>query len=171
MKPQLQHMRIAIDEPHYQVHAARMYMISKILLSVANGADFLLLFITGDEEYHSVFELKSGGDARLFLLENPTMSASGTAIPIHNMHREFVRASGALAFISPTIATTGTVLFETVIPGGTGPQQSPGNVARPETEWIFDKNTAYIIFGINDSGSAQDMSAALEAYRDEAENN
>ena len=82
------------------------------------------------------------------------------------MNRTSVRTAVTTAFRDPTIAG-GTLLFNILIPGGTGGYSAGGSGAViVGTEWILAANQDYAIRLTNRAGTAQPMSLAAQWYEE-----
>jgi hypothetical protein len=78
--PTLQSRQVNLNEVHDQVHRGNSYVLSHIFPGLASGSAAAWLLFPGMTHTHLVFGARSGGDAEIYLFENPAVSASGTAV-------------------------------------------------------------------------------------------
>ena len=122
-----------------------------------------MLLIVGASPGHLIYIVNSGADAELQFYEGTTVSDNGTELAENNMNRLSVTVSTFSVFHSPTVSGVGTLLSNLFIPGGTG-GNSLGSQFGQGREWILDRNTNYLIRGINRGGNAQPMSVLAQWY-------
>ena len=152
-----------ITTPHQQVHKGHGYYFSYLDESVAdNGTLDVMLSVGSNKHLHTIFRFSSGGDAYGYILENPSVSASVTTIPIYNMNRASSNTTDAIAYATPT-TTGGTSLVSVVMPGG-GKQFSIGGATRNGAEWILKKDRNYVFRVVNKGGAAKAVSFDVEWY-------
>ena len=160
---------IVISIPHRKVHEGVMFEISYKSPEggdIADNGTIAFLLRTGAKYDHLVFGGNAGGDAELELLEAVGVTDAGTAMVEHNMNRTSVNTAVTTAFRDPTVAG-GTLLFNILIPGGTGGNSAGGSGAvRVGTEWILAANQDYAIRLTNRAGNAQPMSLAAQWYEE-----
>jgi hypothetical protein len=160
---------VTISIPHHEVHEGEMFEVSyksPDASPIADDGTIAFLLRTGAEYDHLVFGGNSGADAQLELLEGVGVVAEGTAMTEHNMNRTSVNTAVTVVFRDPTIAG-GTLLFDILIPGGTGGNASGGSGAvRQGTEWNLAANQDYVIRLTNRGGNAQQMSLIAQWYEE-----
>ena len=160
---------VVISIPHHEVHEGEMFEISYKSAEggdIADNGTIAFLLRTGAKYDHLVFGGNAGGDAEVEFLEAVGVVAEGTAMAEQNMNRTSVRTAVTTAFRDPTIAG-GTLLFNVLIPGGTGGNSAGGSGAvRVGTEWILAANQDYAIRLTNRAGNAQPMSLAAQWYEE-----
>lgn len=161
-----------IDTVHHEVHEGEMYHAS-YTASVANGASLDLLFTLASKEAHTVFEVFAGGQVTIYLYENPTTTAAGTAVPAYNMKRSSNNTPGAAVTHTPTVTATGSTALVNgrILPGGTSPQTRVGGGIRQGVEWILAPTAKYLLRVTNTSGSTISVNVALEWYEEEEPGN
>ena len=146
---------------HGLVHRSKMFSLTGVASAVVDGASVGLVINVADEDLHTVGSVVSGGSARIMFYEGPTITAS-TPVSIINMNRENPVASTACA--GDAVAFTGgTVIFNGHIPGG-GKITGGGGAVRASTEWIFAKNTTYVLAACNLQGATVGISFNLQFY-------
>jgi hypothetical protein len=165
---------IHISHQHSKVHQGDYYNCSHYYSAVAdNGTAELLIKLSANYENHAVIQIGTGGDGRLDLYENPTLSDNGTSINVINHNRSKAlasptRASSSTAFHTPTHNSPqayGTPLIPGfVLPGGTK-DKGGGAIAEASGEqWVWAASNDYLVKVTNQSGSAQDISIDVAFY-------
>lgn len=151
---------------HAQVHRGKMHHITDASGALANGGSMGIYSLIGDDDFHAVFGIAAGGNARFRLYEDPTVSASTVITTACVMNREYKTAASLSASFGHTPAFTiasASMLLDEVIGGGTGGNRAGGH-ARKETEWPFAAGVGYIIAACNLSGGTTVMSVSIEGY-------
>ena len=152
-----------ITTPHREVHLGNSYYFSYMDESVDdNGTIDVMICVGSTKELHTIFRFSSGGDAFGYIIENPTISATVTTIPIYNMNRTSSNTSDATCYATPT-TSGGTAIVSIVMPGG-GKQFSIGGATRNGAEWILQKDRNYVFRVINKGGAAKAVSFDIEWY-------
>lgn len=157
-----------ISTVHHEVHDGETFQSSwksPDASPIADDATVTMLLATGARYPHLTFETAAGGDAEVRLYKNPTVTHAGTVNPTHNMNDPSSRTSTVTVSMMPTIDTVGELKHIHFLPGGMG-GNSPGGTIRPETEWILDVNSLYMIQMINRANSAQPISLVAQWYEE-----
>lgn len=156
-----------LDFVHAQIHRGKVHHITDASGALANGGSMgLYASIGGSADFHAIFSIEVGGNARFRLYEDPTVSASTLVMTACVMNRCYKDSASLGASFGHTPAFTiasASLLFDAVIGGGTGGNKAGGNL-RQHTEWVFEENTGYIIAACNLSGGATVTSIAIEGY-------
>lgn len=158
--------QVTTDAPHYELHEGEMRVGSSIFRALADGAVTAMALKVGSEQIHLVFGLAVSGESEWFIFEGSTYSATGTAGILRNPNRTKTDATEELVFVGPSLAVSGTLLAQGLIPGTTGPggRDTSGGVIRSGAEWVFKPDTWYSLVLLNASGGAIDGSVSLEYY-------
>lgn len=157
---------VVIQTEHAHLHNGEMYEAS-ILLSEAGAiadnanADMLIQLTT---PAHTIIGAACGGDAEVFVYENPTFSAAGTALTAYNKNRISSNTSSAVVTHTPTITVVGTKLFERFMPGGKAAVAQGISDGSYGHERILKGGNDYLIRVTNRAGTAQAISINLEFY-------
>lgn len=160
---------LAIAEfTHALVHAGEIFTVSGIAAAVVDAASFeLLINVPADKTLHVVLEGSATGDAKGYIYEGPTVSANGTAVIPTNRNRTSSGLADSLFYMTPTVTTTGDLLFSTYMPGGVK-KTAGGSSGESFGEWILAPGL-YLMRFTNSSGAAADMSAQMTFYEEDAE--
>jgi len=158
-----------IDLVHHEVHEGETFQSSYKSPddgAIADNASLDMLLVTGASKYaHLTFSIAAGGDCEVLFYESTVTSNDGTALAENNMKRYSTETATVVATYTPTVSNVGTLLHNSLQPGGRGPQ-SPGGTSRAETEWILKTSTKYLIRATNRAGSAQPMSIVAQWYEE-----
>ena len=156
---------VTISTVHHEVHEGETFSVSLFGAAVPDDGFISILLRTQSNRYaHLTFAVAGGGDAQVRLLEGSTINLSGDQFTEYNMKRYSTNAAQVVASGNPTYAG-GIVLTNFLLPGGRG-GNSPGGVARLDTEWDLSLNTDYIIEVINIAGNAQPLSIVAQWYEE-----
>ncbi len=165
--PVLQSRQVGLNEVHEQVHRGNSYVLSHIFPGLASGSAAAWLLFQGITHTHLVFDVRSGGDAEIYLFENPTVSASGTAVVPVNLNRPLAFGSALVAYHSPTVTVSGGALYEALLPGASGIDLPPGTLARQGNEWILNiTGSVYLLLAVNATNGLEAMSFNIEFYEE-----
>jgi len=78
--------------------------------SSTGGADALIVTGPDTHHYHLGWSVWTAEGGDLYLLEGPTVSATGTACPLVNANRALTATALSTIYQHPTISATGTIL-------------------------------------------------------------
>ena len=167
------HAHTMISEPHRMVHDGFMLNASGKASALANGANLdLLIRLPAGVIRHVVLVEFAPSDAPLdvFLYEDTTVSADGTAVNIRNHNRTAADPTVDLMFVGPTVTGVGTLLHQQYIPstGALGGQSAGQIVGSDDQEWILGSPTTeklYMWRVTNNSGGAIDIGYHFNGYR------
>jgi hypothetical protein len=156
---------IVQDEVHTSVHKGILFHAGRFVVALAADATIVLLIqVAAGQSAHMRFGLAAGGDTEVELFEGPTFSAAGTTITPLNRNRFSSNTAQTTITHTPTTSADGTELAHTMMPGGTGPAQSPGDTGGSFSEWILKTGEDYLFRVTNRSGAAQPTSLSLDFY-------
>lgn len=156
-----------VDSVHHHVHEGEMYHAEYLWTSVLNNASANILLVTGAKYPHLVFAINAGGACYVYLYEQCTTIADGTALPAYNMKRHSGGISASMVYHTPTMNALGPALVTRYLSGGNSPTTRVGGGVRTGTEWLIKPNSKYLIRSTNVSGSAVVMSIAVEYYEED----
>lgn len=160
---------VGIDTVHHEVHAGHAFTASyktPDASPIADNATLEVLIRVGSTFCaHMFIDPVCGGEAEVEVFEGPDVTAVGTVMTAYNMSRESANGSEVTVFHTPTIGGggDGTLLLNTLVPGGTKKEASGGAI-RPGMEWIFNRDTDYLIVLTNRAGAAQQVSIQTQWY-------
>ena len=154
--------QVTMTYVHHKVHDGESFQVWYWADDVADGSSVEILLRVNSEPAHAVFAGAAGGDATAHLIENPTVTAAGTALTAYNLNRTSSNTASTLAYHTPTVAA-GTELVAQFMPGGAGPQASGGQ-AQSGSEWVLKPDEDYVCRITNISGQAQPLSIIVEWY-------
>lgn len=132
--------------PSYKLSVGRYWSITHYVAALGSGAQLNLLYRTGANCVNIVSEVSAGGNALVQTYEGATVTGVnyGTPLTIMNMNRAYAATLPALlAYHTPTLATTGDLMRQGFLAGGTGGNKQGSNL-RPGTGWILKPSTIYL---------------------------
>jgi len=155
----------AIDFAHREVHEGETYQVTTYTGSVATNEFWgVMLSLTGSSQYaHLTWSIAAGADAEVRFYQNVTGTNYGTKIEAINMDLGCPHQSWVEVFVNPTITTFNTIVHNSLLPGGSGPQ-SGGGTFRQDTEFILDIGKRYYLQVYNRGTGAQPMSIGVQWY-------
>jgi len=155
---------IIMDYNHYKIHDSQMYNIS-FSDTIAAAATKEFYMYTGTGEPHIKFDVTTDGQAKIEMYEGITVSANGTSVTVHNMHRDSTDSCAAVVFAAPTWSTNSEILLAVDLIPGSGKNASQiGSTARVDTEWIFKSDEKYLLRITNQAGSTITAYVNCEFY-------
>lgn len=150
---------------HRMIHTGVLYEVGHVNESIAdNGVLELLVTTAADQSAHMRFSAVCGGDARISLFENPTITGAGTGLSEVNRNRLSSNAAQTVVTHTPTHSADGTQLMDHLLPGGSGFFATGGASESSFEEFILKANEQYLFRVTNIAGSAQPVGAALMFY-------
>jgi hypothetical protein len=159
-----------IDYAHHEIHDGAYFEIDHRFDSVANNGYAHLLVKNGStKDLHAIFKAGAGGEAELYITENPNIGANGTQETIYDQNRFTANSSTASAFHTPTLTTWGTTLSTPHIFGGGAGINKVGSSARGDSEWIMKAGEDYVLTAKNVSGAAIQIVLGAEWYEETAQ--
>lgn len=155
------HSLYTIDAQHAQIHLGNVYSVSHIFATVAdNGNADVTLTTPATGTIYMVGNVNAGGDAYIYIYEEPTTSANGTGLTPVNHNRRSSNTSDCAAYYGPTVTGTGTELRQKYAPGGSG-NKTVGASEPTYQEYILAASTRYLVRVTNHAGQAKDISISL----------
>ena len=155
---------ITITAPHYMIHEGKSFIASYAWDNVAHLSTAKLRIIVGaNKALHATISVVAQGNAEFRIYEGTTYTDNGTAVTIYDKNRTTANTSDALCYHTPTVNTSGPVIYHSFVPGGTK-QRAVGSVRTNGEEWIFKKSTDYMLMLANESGDNMDASIEIEFY-------
>jgi len=159
--------QVTMRTVHNMVHAGKMFTASRFFTTVgASVSAELVINITGTaNEVHLYPEVaSSGGPCRVYLYEDHTQTAAGTAIQARNMNRcDGVDTATAVITYTPTAATTGaatvTIGMKYLTAAGV-----LGVSVRADDEYILAPGSKYLLRAENNTAGNVNMFINLEWY-------
>lgn len=152
---------VVIDTVHDRIHRGQMFSASFVNAALGSAGTLeVLLVVTGDA--HLRLKGSSGGDGRLQIYEGTTVSANGAALSLPNRNRGSALSTTLAAYSGPTITADGTLLYDTIIPGGSGNFSGGGSGGFLEEFDLVAGN--YLIRLTNIAASAEPCSINVDVY-------
>lgn len=152
---------VTMNEIHRNIHLGIFFSATRLELGLVNDGDLNLLVIATSRT-HVRFTVSVEGQAQVAFFEGTTVTDNGTPILAANRNRNSAKTATTTVFHAPTITADGTELTQTFIPGGTG-GSSEGSSKTSFEEWLLAPGN-YLLRLTNTSGTASDVSAAIEFY-------
>lgn len=155
---------ITIIHEHQKVHEGRYFSGGVYNAALADTASIEILIQTGDQAFHTKLEASASGDTLIYIFEDTTFSAAGTAVTMSNHNRDSVKAFDGTVTHTPTLTTDGTQLNGvSFIAAGTKHTGGGGDFGF-SNEYILAPNTDYLFRITNVSGGAIKIAASVEGY-------
>ncbi len=154
-----------MDTQHAMTHEGRAYGVGMLFESVADNANAdLLIRLNGSIEMHVEMSGASTGAAWAYLFEAAVVTGSGTEVAAYNRRRVNSQGLGGTFYHTPTLASTGTTIIATLLPGATNRKTSGGGTATGRVEWVLKSDTVYVMRMINKAGTGAMMSINADIY-------
>ena len=103
---------VQISEIHAQIHEGQFFTSTVVDTSVADSGTLEILMLTNGSVPHARFTAQSGGNSRLEIFEDTTVSANGSALVAQNRNRLSANTATALVYSGPTVTGDGTKIFD-----------------------------------------------------------
>ena len=156
-----------IDIVHRHIHKKNFFDYQKRFLNLADDGTIELLLKATTKQMHLIITVDAEGKSYFDSYVGGTYS-DGTLQTSFNRFIDNAPAASGGIYLTPTVSTVGTVRFEKLILGGTGPQ-STGASGGSRVESILDVNTELLIVITNKSGQAKDYGITIEWYEESEE--
>lgn len=153
---------LAVDYVHHEIHEGDAF-VAAYGQDVAGSGELNILLTTPDtaKYAHCVLQVVTESEAHVYLYENPTISAAGTAVPSYNRNRNSATVAGLTITHTPTVTATGAViLLEQHFGSGKG----VGGNERGAEEWILKRNEQTLIRVTNMTASNNQIWVTINWY-------
>lgn len=129
------------------------------------GASITLIGVTGNipVHFHELVVTTDKGVAVIELIENPTITVTGTPFPTFNRNRDSDNVSRMQCYIDATV-TGGTIFPTHLIHNIGGGAHIQGGSSGYGGEWVLKPNTPYAFRITNQSGSIMAYDANFHYY-------
>lgn len=154
---------VTIDFAHNEIHEGDAYVVSYLFSGVGNNNYVNMRLVTGSKPTHVVGFAAADGKAIISLRKNATYSASGTSLNIYNLNGNSTNTTVNKALRSPTISASGTLLYQTLLPGGKGTRVI-GAETSSRAETILENSGDYLYRVQNVSSVTGDISIEFRWY-------
>lgn len=157
---------VVVQDANHHLHLGHMFLSNMYGAAVADdGYISVVINPQGGHNLHTTWVTAGGGDALTYIYKNPTLSSNGTELLQMVLNQPISTTPPAKLYHTPTITNVGVALlpFPLFLPGGNA-GIAVGNVIRQDTEFVFDKNTVYMIRVQNIAGNAQPLSIIVQYY-------
>lgn len=164
--------QVTVDITHEKVHLGQYFSGGYYNSAVGAGTNLDILIQASSTYYtHAIFACSASVECTLFLYEDTTFSAAGTAVTMSNHNRASAKSFSGTVTHTPTVTGVGTQLNSTsYLHGGAS---GPGGSASPNgasfdgftTEFILDLSTNYLFRITNISAGAARISARMDCYQ------
>lgn len=131
-----------IEYDHREIHSGYAFTLSSSSAVLGSGNTFNILIMTSSSSklLHLINESEATGEGEIALIENPTITSSGTATTIFNRRRPSSITSNATGYVNCSF-TGGTILRSFRVGAG----KSTGGSSRSASERILSPSTPYVI--------------------------
>lgn len=161
---------MSISSDHANIHAGTGFSVSLLSAGVANNGIVGIQITTPAGKYVHLkrYEVAiSGSQAKLEIIEAPTISGGATLTAINRRRVGTPTACGCTIKGTPTSQSEGTTL-ETLIFGGGGVGASAPSGSRSlDIEFVLKPSTTYYLKATNTSGSTEDVGMWLFWYEED----
>jgi len=154
---------VTIASEHYEIHEGDAYVVSYLFKDVGNNNYANMRLVTGRKATHAVGFVAADGKAIISLHRAATYSASGTSLNIYNLNGNSTNITVNKALQSPTISSSGTLIYQTLLPGGKG-TRVVGAETSSSSETILQISGDYLYRVQNVSSVTGDISIEFRWY-------
>jgi hypothetical protein len=136
--------KIALDTTHAKIHAGRAFVFTTLTTAYTTGSPCEVHITTGTAGCHLSLVGTSGGGAVLSLYEAPVAATTGFLTPAQNRNRFSSTTHLTALRTNPVVTTAGTLLWASLIPGGTG-VRAQGGGGELNGEVVLATNQTYLV--------------------------
>ena len=155
---------LTIDFAHNEIHEGNSYIANYLFPNVGNNSYADLHIIAGSTKApHIQMFVVGDGKSYISLYRGATYSNSGTALAVYNRNGESSNTTQSQFYYSPTISNSGTLVYQTLLPGGKG-SAAVGGETSSKSEAILKYSTDYLLRVQNVSGGAEDIAIEIDYY-------
>lgn len=165
----LVHAPAVIQYEHHSIHGANHWEMGTRIPALDGSVSYLFYSVgtaVSIKNFHFLHQLNSGGVARVFLYQDPTVVAPGTLLGnppwMNNKQGGAGTPSSLEAYINPNISSPGTLRHSVEI-GGTGVGGSSSQGESRKTEEIIFANDKYWL-AVVDTDAAQIVNYRVTGY-------
>jgi len=155
---------VNIDLPHNEIHDGNSYVANHLFPNVGNNSYADLHIIVGSTKApHIQMFVVGDGKSYISLHRGATYSNVGTSLTAYNRNGESSNTTQSQLYYSPTVSNSGTMLYQTLLPGGTG-SRAVGAQTGDRSETIFKYSMDYLLRVQNVSAGASDIAIEINFY-------
>lgn len=150
---------------HAHVHDGRMYEVSYKTPDgspLADNDNIDFLFRPNASHSHFSFGSVAANPIEVLFYESSTITNVGTSLSVVGLNRIRTISPLSVAYRTPTVSNVGNLLGARLQVWGI----SPLTPSFPETPWVLNMNTDYLIRVINRAGSAQDIGMIMQWFEE-----
>jgi len=158
--------QVTISRPHWEVHEGDFWTFAKRIAAVANDATTDFLIVAGATMVpHAVVTLGVTANCWADIYAAPNITDPGTEITAVPNNGASTQTPVTKAYYGPTVADTGDVAMEIVLPGGQK-SNAIGSVARPTSEVILPASSSWLLRVTSKAGAGAtaDVGLLMEFY-------
>lgn len=157
------HGLVLVEVAHARIHQGVFFTGSVFDLAVADDASLDVLWRPAvGSDVHARGGVSVAGDSELFVFEDPTISATGSVVPLQNRNRQVSITPTLQIFSGPTVTTPGTELEHSFL--GAGQKKEAGGNIVIFDEWLLNDQLDYLVRVFNRSGAAASVSVSTGHY-------
>lgn len=153
-----------IEYEHHEIHDGDIANVSYRWNELTDDGYAVFHFKTGANKAHLVINACANGLAYIDVYRGPTLSDDGTELQLIN--REISTSTSSFtsdAFYTPTVTSSGTLIAQDLIPGGTD-RKVGGSATSSRGEFVLPINSSVLIIVQNKKGSVSDTCMVADWY-------
>lgn len=139
-----------LNMPHQKIHDGQRFFCNRYASGLSNGTNYDLSLVTSTAKVHLRMDARWLATGRIEVYEGATLSNNGTALTVYNRSRDVAGIGTMLAYHTPTVTTTGTLIFVSIHTAAVGIHPF---IDTFDNELILKVSTKYLIRMASTSGS------------------
>jgi len=152
---------ITKDSVSKEVGLGLVFVVSHLFINVAdNGYAYMRVSIPADYNINMGFVVDAESKAYIYMYEDTTFSANGTALTPYNQNRESTNTLNTLFYHTPTINAAGTLIRSSML-GSAGKFTSTSGSASTVYSKRLAESTEYLIAVQNKGGDVRDINIRI----------
>lgn len=157
---------VVVDTAHHEVHEGESYFATYVATGVGSGSNVDIRFQAPDTStrIHLVWEVDANEEFEIYLYEAGNVTA-GTALDLINRERNSANTATLVVTYTPTVTTTGNLIFHAYRGNSAAAQSKVGGTERDSNELILDQNGTYLL-RVTSRAAGCDVSVLLEWYEE-----
>ena len=146
-----------MDHHNNTAHKGYVFEASHRFVDVANDGYAKMFFVLGSTMNAEVlFDISSEGNSYIDGYSLTTVSSSGTLMTHTGKNFVTYKTPSAKAYYDPNVVSSGSLVFQDIIFGGTG-LRTAGSSASEPIRWICNAGAYFMLVVQNKGGAAKDI--------------
>lgn len=148
----------------YYIQQGSYFTFSHINNTIADTNSSLILLQTGERHVHFLASISAGGQTEITISDDVNASSNGNELDLRNHFISSDKTSYTSVYSNPEINSVNSTIVKNLVTGSTSKKSVMGSTSTQREEYIFSKNSTYLINATNTSGGPIDINIRGSFY-------